>query len=75
MKKIFWLATAMTLMGLSARPATVSVQTDQPEKNQIVLRIKNVENGLLEFNAGAPLAQKKWTLAERMALRKVPGGR
>jgi CubicO group peptidase (beta-lactamase class C family)/glyoxylase-like metal-dependent hydrolase (beta-lactamase superfamily II) len=48
-------------------------QSDQPEKSRVAQRIENVENGLLEFNPGAPPSQKKWTLAERMAYHQVPG--
>jgi len=48
-------------------------QTDQPEKSQVAQRIINVENGLLEFNPGAPPGQKRWTLTERLALHKIPG--
>jgi CubicO group peptidase (beta-lactamase class C family) len=33
----------------------------------------NVENGLQEFNPSVPPGPKKWALAERMALHKVPG--
>jgi CubicO group peptidase (beta-lactamase class C family)/glyoxylase-like metal-dependent hydrolase (beta-lactamase superfamily II) len=48
-------------------------QTDQPEKSRVAQRIINVENGLTEFNPGAPPGQKRWTLAERMAVLRIPG--
>jgi len=73
MKKIFWLAMVFASICLSALAASVSVQADQSGKGQVALRIKNVENGLLEFKPGAPPGKKKWTLAERMAVHKIPG--
>jgi CubicO group peptidase (beta-lactamase class C family) len=73
MKKIIGFAAAVALIGFSAPRASVYARNGQPEKAGVAQRIKNVENGLLEFNPGAPSSQKKWTLAERMALRQVPG--
>jgi CubicO group peptidase (beta-lactamase class C family) len=73
MKKSFCLATVFGLIGLMALSAPVLARADQAEKAQIAQRIKNVENGLLEFKPGAPPGDKKWTLTERMAAHKIPG--
>ncbi len=73
MKKSFCLATVLGLIGFMALPASVLARTDQAEKVQLTQRINNVETGLLEFKPGAPPGEKKWTLAERMAVYKIPG--
>ncbi len=73
MKKAFRLTTVFVFIGMITLPALVSAQSGRAEKAQIAQRIKNVESGLLEFKPGAPPGEKKWTLAERMAVHKIPG--
>jgi CubicO group peptidase (beta-lactamase class C family) len=63
---------ALVLLGGFAR-----IQAAGENEALIAARIKNMENGLIEFNPGAPAVagqvRKLLTLAERMAFYKVPG--
>ena len=74
MKKKFFVAVfaIMSLSGAFAM-ARAAGQGNTPVEQ----RIKKVENGLIEFNPGAPAVAGKvpklLTLAERMAFYKVPG--
>ncbi len=65
------LFAALSLIGVFAWAQTAD------DKALTAQRIKSVENGLVEFNPGAPapagLAPKLLPLAERMAFYKVPG--
>jgi CubicO group peptidase (beta-lactamase class C family) len=49
----------------------------QSANSQVEQKIRNVENGLIEFKPGSPAenapAPKKMALSERMAFYKVPG--
>jgi CubicO group peptidase (beta-lactamase class C family) len=55
----------------------IRAQAAGEDEALVAQRIKGVENGLIEFNPGAPAAAgqtpKLLTLAERMAFYKVPG--
>jgi CubicO group peptidase (beta-lactamase class C family) len=73
MKKTLPFAFALFFMGLSYLPLSISAKAVREEKAQLSQRIKNVENGLVEFKPGAPPGKKKWTLAERMAAHRIPG--
>jgi CubicO group peptidase (beta-lactamase class C family) len=52
-------------------------QTGKEKDSQNALRIRAVENGLVEFRPGVPASDapppKLWALAERMTLHKIPG--
>ncbi|MBE0664815.1 MAG: beta-lactamase family protein, partial [Candidatus Aminicenantes bacterium] len=71
-KTIATVFAAISLIGTYAR-----AQASGTDEALIAQRIKGVENGLIEFNPGAPTAAgqapKLLTLAERMAFLKVPG--
>jgi CubicO group peptidase (beta-lactamase class C family) len=73
MKKVFRLTTVFVFIGMIVLPAAVLAQSGRTEKAQVAQRIKNIESGLLEFKPGASPGEKKWTLAERMAVHKIPG--
>lgn len=72
-RKVFALIfSALSLIGAFAR-AQAAGEKDLP----VAQKIEKMENGLIEFNPGAPpaagQARKLLTLAERMAFYKVPG--
>ncbi len=71
-KTLVAIFAALALIGAFAR-----AQAADADEALIAQRIKAVENGLVEFNPGAPAAAgqapRLLTLAERMAFYKVPG--
>lgn len=73
MKKILQLASILAFIGLSVLAAFLSARGGQTGNDQVAERIRNIENGLLEFKPDAPPGEKKWTLAERMAIHEIPG--
>jgi hypothetical protein len=67
----------VVVLGMFCVGAFAQSQTIKDKDVQMVQRIRDVENGLVEFRPGVPASDapppKLWTLAERMAFHKIPG--
>ena len=65
------------ILAVSSVGAFAQAQGIKDKGSQIAERMHAVENGLVEFRPGAPTPDaqppKLWTLADRMAVNKVPG--